>query len=102
LRSQRKKCTPLLGHSNQRLLLGSNLRELAAAQTALDYYSRWSYKFNLLKLSNVFHRNLSDFFESEVEMSEKELKNLLISKIESAGYNDCKRLFSVVKIFMDI
>jgi len=43
--NQRKKNTPLLGYSKLRLLSGFNLRELAAAQTALDYYSRWSYMF---------------------------------------------------------
>lgn len=79
-------------------LIDINQRQVAQIECGKSFPSLPT----LLKLSQVLHRDISDFLAPETEISEKDLKNILIEKIKQADYNDCKRLLSIVKTFMEI
>ena len=55
----------------------------------------------LVKLAEVFQCKLSEFFEFTEHKDEKILKNELKTLIDN-DYENCKRIYSVIKNFIDI
>ncbi len=56
----------------------------------------------LVNLAKTFNCDISEFFQTEVYKNEKQLKKLLIEAIEKADYDDCKRLYTVIKEFVKL
>ena len=53
-------------------------------------------------MSEVFQCSLSDFFEGNEYNNEEILKAEMKSMIDKANYEDCKRLYAVMKSFIFI
>jgi len=79
-------------------LIDINQRQVAQIECGKSFPSLST----LIKLSQVLQHDISDFFESEKELGEVDLKRILTEKIKKAGYDDCKRILTVIKTFTDI
>lgn len=79
-------------------LVDINQRQIALIESGKSFPSLAT----LVNLSNVFNCKIADLFEMGNTTPEKDLKELLKQEIEKADYNDCKRLYSVMKSFMNI
>jgi len=79
-------------------LIDINQRQVAQLECGKSFPSLST----LIKLSKVFNLNISDLFYNEADLNETELKEFLKAKIDSAGYDDCKRVYTVIKTFMNI
>lgn len=79
-------------------LIDINQRQVAQIECGKSFPSLPT----LLKLSKVFSRSISDFFDEEKYINEKDLKELLKSEIDNANYDDCKRFYAIIKTFSDI
>lgn len=56
----------------------------------------------LVNLTNTFNCDISEFFQIENYKNENQLKEILIKIIKRADYNDCKRLYTILKEFNKI
>ena len=75
-----------------------NQRQIALIESGKSFPSLTT----LIKFSNVFNCKISDFFDMEYTAPEQDLKESLKREIDKADYNDCKRLYAVIKSFMSI
>ncbi len=79
-------------------LIDINQRQIALIESGKSYPSLPT----LLKLSEVFKCSLSDLFENELQTEEKLLKEKLKTLIDETDYENCKRLYTVMKNFINI
>lgn len=74
-------------------LIDINQRQVAQIECGKSFPSLPT----LIKLSNVFQHSISDFFDVEMELPEKELKEFLKAKIENSDYNECQKLYAIIR-----
>ncbi len=79
-------------------LVDINQRQIALIESGKSFPSLPT----LANFADVFHCSIADFFEVETITSERELKELLKQEIEKACFDDCKRLYTIMKSFMII
>lgn len=79
-------------------LIDINQRQVAQIECGKSFPSLAT----LLKMSVVFQCKLSDFFEFNDYNNEDVLKTEMKSIIEKTDYDNCKRLYAVMKAFLDI
>lgn len=79
-------------------LIDINQRQIAQIELGKSFPSLTT----LLKMSEVFQCSLSDFFEGNEYNNEEILKAEMKSMIDKANYEDCKRLYAVMKSFIFI
>lgn len=56
----------------------------------------------LIKLTKLFKCRIADLFEADEQISEKELKTILINLIEKLDYKNCQKLYSIIKNLIEI
>lgn len=79
-------------------LVDINQRQVALIESGKSFPSLPT----LVNFANVFNCKIADFFDSETISSERDLKELLKQEIDKAGFDDCKRLYTIMKSFMNI
>ena len=79
-------------------LIDINQRQVAQIELGKSFPSLTT----LIKLAELFECNISDFFEKDDEIDEKELKKILANLIEKLSYSDCKKVYNVIKNFIDV
>ena len=79
-------------------LIDINQRQIALIESGKSYPSLST----LLKMTEVFKCNLSDLFADDLQLDEMQLKQKLKDMIENVDYENCKRLYGVIKNFIYI
>ena len=79
-------------------LVDINQRQVALIESGKSFPSLPT----LVNFANVFNCKIADFLDSETISSERDLKELLKQEIDKADFDDCKRLYTIMKSFMNI
>lgn len=75
-----------------------NQRQIALIESGKSFPSLPT----LMKMSEIFECTISDLFSFESYDSEDILKEELINIIKKIDYENCKRLYAVIKNFIEI